>query len=360
MRKKRSLGLLGVSFYGLPTPSVDETLSSWLFRCSFNRYAVNFTRLALTERPSQWWEGLELKFADPDVDFLAASRRMELGREHIKPDFLKDFFNLPNGTVVEWRYRRLFCPDCLRDDVASGNLPMWRKSWCYAHSCICCVHDRELIALFDASRYSKAWDAFVQVCNSVSDAIAIKNSSLSRFRPTTLMKVEHSLACNRINKQFMLVDLFNSLFSIFLQAPFHGSRGGAARIYCQSERGVRFADSPSFEQSILNGPSTADPSSRFGSVMFAALLLGILPPARFLMFTKACEYGKKSMLIPTDLHRAAAFPHVDRAGYWVLHRCLGSFPRKDFPLLDFHLQLQEARYAREGVLGAYPFGITRD
>lgn len=316
--------------------------------------------MSLTERPSQWWEGLEVKFADPDFDFCAASRRIGLRREHINPEFLKDFFCLTNGTVIEWRYRRLFCPDCLRDDVASGHLPMWRKSWCYAHSCICCVHDRELMALFDASRYSKAWDAFVQICNSIPNAIAIKDSTLSRFRPTTLSKIEDSLACSEIKKKFMLVDLFNSLLSIFLQAPFRGSRGGAARIYCQSERGVRFADPPSFEQSILSGPSTADSSSRFGGVMFAALLLGIIPQARFLMFIKACEYGKKSMLIPKDLHRAAAFPHVDRAGYLVLHRCLGSFPRKDFPLLDRHLQLQETRYAREGVLGAHRFGTTRD
>ncbi|CAD2260773.1 hypothetical protein PSEUDT2_04069 [Stutzerimonas stutzeri] len=346
--------------HALPTPGVDETLSSWLFRCSFNRYTVNFTRLALTERPSQWWEGLELKSADPDTDFLSASRRMGPGREHINPDLLRNYFCLRNGTVVEWSRRRFFCPDCLRDDVASGHLPMWRKSWCYVHSCICIVHNRELIALSDASRYSKAWDAFVQDCNSISGSIAAKDSRLPRFRSTTLMKVEHSLASNRVSQRIMLVDLFSSLFSIFLQSPFHGSRGGAARIHFQSERGMRFADPPSFEQSILKGPSTADPSSRFGSVVFAASLLGILPHSRFLMFTKACEDAKAGMLIPKDLHRAAAFPHVDRAGYRVLHRYLGSFPRKDFPLLDRHLQLQEDRYAREGVLGAHPFGVALD
>ncbi|WP_363079352.1 TniQ family protein [Pseudomonas sp. Ga0074129] len=349
-----------MSFYGLPTPSVDETLSSWLFRCSFNPYTANFTRLVLAERPSQWWEGLELKSADPDTDFLSASRRMGAGREHINPDLLSNYFSLCNDTLVEWSRRRFFCPDCLRDDVASGHLPMWRKSWCYVHSCICSVHDQELIALSDASHYSKAWDAFVQVCNSVSGSITAKDSRLPRFRSTTLMKVEHSLACSRVTQQNILVDLFNRLLSIFLQSPFRGSRGGAARIHFQSERGMRFADPPSFEQSISKGPSTADPSSRFGSVVFAASLLGILPHSRFLMFTKACEDAKTGMLIPKDLHRAAAFPYVDRAGYRVLHRYLGNFPRKDFPLLDRHLQLQEARYAREGVLSGHPFGVTLD
>jgi hypothetical protein len=349
-----------MGFCNLPKPGYDETQSSWLFRCSVNRYAGSFKRLELAERPSRWWEGLELKSADPDVDFLSATRRLGQGRENIKPEILERWFSLRNGTAVEWNYRRFFCAECLRDDVASGRLPMWRKSWCYERSCICTVHDRELTALFDASRYSKAWDAFVQDCNSLSGTSAANNSMFSRFRSSTVTRIEDSTACDRIGQGTMLVDLFNRLFTIFLQSPYHGSRGGVARIHFQLERGMRFADPTSFEQSLLSGPCTADPPSRYGSLVFAASLLGVLPLSRFTMFADACKNGKTGMLIPTDLHRAAAFPYVDSAGYRVLHSYLGRFPRKEFPLLDRHLQLQEARYAREGVAAVHPFGNLTD
>ncbi len=349
-----------MGLHTLPTPGVDETLSSWLFRCSFHKHTVNMTRLALNARPLQCWEGLELKYADPDTDFLSASKRIRLGGEHIHPRLLKEYFCLRNGVVAEWRYRHFFCPECLRDDVANGHLPMWRKHWCYVNSIICNVHGRDLVMLSDASYYSKAWNAFVQECNSSSRSIAAKGSKLARFRLTTLSKIEHLLAYKRPNQRNILFGLFNSLFDILLQAPFHGSRGGAARIYFQSKVSTRFADPESFDLSILKGPSTADPPSRFGSMLLAASLLGVLPPSRFSIFIKACEDTETGLLLPNDLHKAAAFPHVDKAGYRVLHQYLGAFPRKDFPLLDRHLYLQEVRYAREGVVGAHRFGATHN
>lgn len=349
-----------MKLHTLPTPGVDETLSSWLFRCSFHRHTVDITRLALSARPSQWWEGLELQYADPDTDFLSASKRIKLGGEHIDPGLLKEYFCLHNGFVVDWRYRRFFCPDCIRSDVAGGHLPMWRKSWCYVSSTICRVHGRDLVVLSDASHYSKAWNAFVQECNSRSGSIAAKGSKLARFRLTTLSKIEHQLACKVKSQRNISFDLFNSLFGILLQSPYHGSRGGSARIYFQSKVSTRFADPGSFEQSILKGPSTADPPSRFGSMLLAASLVGVLPPSRFSMFIKICEDVETSLLFPNDLHKAAAFPHVDKAGYRVLHQYLGAFPRQDFPLLDRHLYLQESRYSRDGVLGEHRFGNTHD
>ncbi len=344
----------------LLTPNFDETLSSWLFRCSLNRHIIKFTRLELAERPLHWWEGLEFRSADPDVDFFSASQRLGEGREDINPEWLSVYFGLRNGTAVEWSYRRFFCPDCLRNDVANGHLPIWRKSWCYSQSCICSMHKKELVALSDASRYSKAWDAFVQECNSVSRSNVAEDPWFSRFRSTTLMKIEHFLTGSRASRRYIVVDLFNKLFCIFLQAPFHGGRGGSARIHFQTERGMRFSDPTSFEQSIFKGASIADPPSRFGSMIFAASLLDIIPYSRFLMFIEACEDAKIGLLISRDLHRAAAFPYVDGAGYRALHRYLGGFPRKDFPLLDRHLQLQEVRYAREGVLGLHLFGTVLD
>mgnify|MGYP005985614799 CR=1 FL=1 len=65
------------------------------------------------------------------------------------------------------------------------------------------------------------------------------------------------------------------------------------------------------------------------------------------------------MLIPRDLHKAAIFPYINRACYETLYRFLGGFPRKDFPLLDRHLQLQEHSYVQDGVLGKRLFGYSQ-
>jgi len=123
---------------------------------------------------------------------------------------------------------------------------------------------------------------------------------------------------------------------------------------------MRFSDPTSFEQSIFKGASIADPPSRFGSMIFAASLLDIIPYSRFLMFIEACEDAKIGLLISRDLHRAAAFPYVDVSGYSALQRYLGGFPRMDFPLLDRHLHLHEFIYARDVVLGLHLFGTVLD
>jgi hypothetical protein len=342
----------------LPTPSSEETLSSWLFRCSINPNAAGFPRLSSTERPAYWWEGVEIKYSDPDSEFLSASQRLSCVAGDITPELLRNFFCLRGDKLVEWRYRRFFFPDFLRDDVANGRLPIWRKDWCYIYSCVCAAHDRELVRLVDTPRYSRAWDAFVQSCNSISNNASIEETLFFRFCSSTFTKIEHALI-SRDNQQPTLHDLFYRLFNIFLQCPFRGSRGGIARIHLQTRKDARAPDASSFEQSILLGASTADPSSRFGSLVLTASLLEIIPYSRFLIFTKLCEKRRGGMLIPRDLHKAAIFPYINRAGYETLYRFLGGFPRKDFPLLDRHLQLQEHSYVQDGVLGKRLFGYSQ-
>jgi hypothetical protein len=346
-----------MAFCGLPMPGNDETLSSWLFRCSVNRHVITTHRLQLTDRPARWWDGIELKSADPDTDFSSVTCRFGLDRVHANLEILKQFFAFRSGTLVEWEYRRFFCPDCLAGDVEKGQVPKWRKSWCNEQSSSCLIHSRNLEVLIDSSRYSKAWDAFVQYCNTNSSRSNMPFSTLSRFRCTTLAKIMQSINCLLVDERNILINIFNRLYRIFLQAPFKGGRGGAARIHFQSERGARFADSLSLEQSFIIGPSTADPSSRFGSMILAASLLGIVSESRYSMFVKVWELASPSSLLPRDLHLVAAFPDVDRIGYQILNKYLGHVPKTLFPVLEQHLRLQEKRYAREGVFDGRPFGV---
>ncbi|MFL1491075.1 TniQ family protein [Pseudomonas antarctica] len=346
-----------MAFRGLPVPGNDETLSSWLFRCSVNPHVITTHRLQSTDRPVRWWDGLELKSADPDIDFSSVICRFGLDCAHINLETLEQFFAFRSGTLVEWKYRRFFCPDCLAEDVVKGQLPKWQKSWCTEQSSCCLIHGRILEALIDASHYSKAWDAFVQCCNTNPSRINMPLSVLSRFRSTTRAKIIQFINRLSVEERNIFVNIFNKLYSIFLQAPYKGGRGGAARIHFQSERGARFADPLSLEHSFIIGPSTADPSSRFGSMILAASLVGIVSESRYSMFVRVWELANPSSLLPRDLHLVAAFPHVDRIGYQVLKKYLGYVPKTFFPVLERHLLLQEKRYAREGVFDGYTFGI---
>lgn len=337
-------------------PVTDETLSSWLFRCSCNRRVLNIERIGLYEQPVHWWRGLVLETEDPDNDFISGCCRLGVGRPYMEPKILERFFALQSGSVVKWGHRRLFCPDCLRSDVASGRLPIWRRSWCYDSSAECAEHGRALTVLHELPRYSRAWDAFVQICNFSSSDITPPRSKFARLRSACIARVAHSLKYASLGQGCLQQNLFNKFFNIFLQAPFRGSFGGAARVYFQRRNGLRLAEPVSLEESILIGPSSADVHSRYGSLMFAASLLGILPVPRFIMFVRRCEAESFGWSLPENLHLAAALPSVDRAGYEFLRDYLGRFSRMEFPLLDHYLRFQEQRYYREGVHSGHSFG----
>lgn len=347
-----------MEFRGLPTPGYDETLASWLFRCSVNRHPFMSYHLQLAERPVRWWAGLELKSADPDTDFAAAVNTLKVAGFHANSSILEKGFAFQKGALVDWSYRRFYCPDCLREDVAKGHLPMWRKNWCYEESTACNIHCRRLEELIDPSRYSKAWDAFVQLCNTNAGIAFETNRVVSRLRSTTLIKIAKSISHDGVAQRGTLGSLFGKLFSVFLQAPYKGTHGGAARIHFQTERRGQFAEPKSLEHSFSIGPSTADSSSRFGSMLFAGSLLGIITESRYMVLTRAYEAVNPSSLLPRDLYQAAAFPYLDRRGYGVLHDYLGIMPRSQYPMLERHLQLQEYRYTREGAFDGRPLGIV--
>lgn len=301
-----------------------------------------------------------MKYADPDIDFITAFNKLADAGYQIHARALETHFAIKTGELVEWNYRHFYCPECLREDVARRQLPMWQKSWCYEGASTCIVHGRQLDTLRDSSRYSKGWDAFVQHCNTRANSAVEIGNVFSRLRSTTISMVAKSISHYGEPRRDELGDLFSKLYRIFLQAPYKGSHGGAARIHFHTERHGRFTEQKSLENSFLMGPSTADPPSRFGSMILTGALLNIISESRYMMLARAHETVRFNSLFPRDLHQAAAFPYLNRDEYGVLYKFLGLVPRAKYPLLDRHLQLQEYRYKREGAFDGRPLGIYHE
>lgn len=344
-------------FYGFPTPAIDEALGSWLFRCSVNRYPTLTSRLHLGDRPARWWEGGDLKYTDPDLHVLIAIERLQAAGFVITENLLRAHFAMRAGRPVAWNYRRLYCSECLREDLAKGQLPIWRKSWCYETSAICNVHGRFLNILTDSSRYSKAWDAFVADCNSGASRVIDADPMLTRLRLTTMSLIRNHVSHCIESDPTGISRLFEKLYRVFLQAPYKGSHGGIARIHFSTERRGKFTESETLDHSFLTGPATADASSRFGSIILAGALLGIISESRYVMLASAHESVNHNALLPRDLHQAAAFPYLSRSGYRTLHSFLGLIPRKSYPILDRHLQLQENKYKHDGAFDGRSLGL---
>lgn len=346
-----------MNFIDLPKPVYDETLASWLFRCANNRRSRAGQRFRLEDRPKTWWVGIELKTADADTDFVAAENKLREAGYETNSKILERVFAPQKNNFVGWSFRRFFCAECLRQDVSEGRLPAWRKSWCYEYASVCAIHRKQLDILADPSHISKAWDAFVQHCNSSTNRIRRTDIFFARLRASTLSRIAKAVGSGVERDNFVLSESFSKLMHVFLQAPFKGTHGGAARIHFQAERGTQFAAPNSLMESFTMGAATADCSSRIGGIVLASLLLGVIPESRFLAFVQSCEVMNINYMMPRDLHRAAAFPHLDRVGYGVLHDYLGDMPRSRYPILDRHLQLQEDRYKREGAFDGRRFGL---
>ncbi|WP_346780108.1 TniQ family protein [Pseudomonas sp. MPFS] len=346
-----------MKFKGLPKPVFDETLTSWLFRCSVNRRSRVGKRLRLEGRPEAWWVGIELKTADADIDFVTAEKKLREAGYETNSLILEIVFGPQGKRFVEWNFRRLFCVECLRQDVSEGRLPIWRKSWCYEFASDCFVHRKQLDSLVAPLRYSKAWDAFVQHCKSNANRISSADIFFARLRASTLSRIAKAAENGTAEDHYDLSSLLSRLTCILLQAPFKGTHGGSARIHFQARRGIQFAAPNSLLESFSVGAATADSSSRIGGMVIASTLLGIIPESRFLEFVQSYEVMNVNSILPRNLLQAAAFPQLDRIGYGVLHDYLGYVPRSRFPVLDRHLQLQEDRYKREGVFDGRPLGL---
>jgi hypothetical protein len=350
------MGLLMRLFKGLTEPLYDETLTSWLFRCSVAQSTVCFDRRGLQARPEWWLSRDRLHSADPDFDFKAIFARSAAEMLNLDLGVIAEFFSPRSGAMVGWQARHLFCPECLRQDIAQWRLPGWRKAWCSEDSVYCLEHRYELVRLRSTPKYSKAWDAFCQTCNDSTIPSGWEDLQLARYRISCVTRIKAWISSNNSNAGAVSVALFKKLYCLFLQLPFRGTYGGAARVFFQSSATPRPIETSVLKDSIELGPATADTSSRFGSLMFCAMFLVVIPPHRIKKMITLGESMSVNWPFYAKLNRSIFLPSVDRQGFEYLHDYLGKFDRGGWPQLDNFLAAQEERYTREGVFGGVPFG----
>ena len=95
-------------FKGLPIPLADETLTSWLYRCSVNRNVSLFDRQELEARPDWWWSGLRLDFSELDFDFTSSFYNSAAASLGLDLNTVNIVFSQRPGPIVDWNSRHFF------------------------------------------------------------------------------------------------------------------------------------------------------------------------------------------------------------------------------------------------------------
>ena len=340
-------------FSGLLKPAYDETLSSWLFRCSIHPRYRGLIRGSDLNYVN--WRAVETGFETDDIDFnfevsLVKQAIHQLGLSH---QHVECTFSIDREHIVEWDYRRFYCAECLRCDVAKGRLPSWQKSWCRDDAVQCQIHHCDLDTLLEIPRPSRAWDGFVQSANTVTPERPWNEPGFSRLRALCCNKIRCWISDLRRRNSLTEAALFHRLYSIFVQAPYRGTGGGAARLYFTGPYARRISESGSFEESLRLGAMTAEPSVRFGGLLFAGALLDIIPESILFAVEKYFPGSKQWSLVSGQCY-GLYMPSVDRKGYKFLHQYLGQFQREKWVKLDKFLAIQELRYYREGIHTGIP------
>lgn len=257
--------------------------------------------------------------------------------------------------LVDWDYRRLYCAECLRSDIEIHRLPSWRKIWCRQDAVQCQIHRCDLDTLLEIPRISKVWDAFVQSANTVKPRGPWDEPRFNRFRSLCCSKIHCWLADLRTCNSLTEYRLFHRLYSIFVQAPYRGTGGGAARLYFTGTFARRrTSELASLEESLRLGVMTAESSVRFGGLLFAGALMDVFSES-MLFAVESYSSANTQWSLVSGKTFGLYMPSVDRKGYQFLLDYLRQFPRKKWLKLDQFLAIQELRYHREGVYTGIPF-----
>lgn len=150
----------------LPQPFVDETFTSWVYRCE-NSKRSGCPRIGNRAMQSNYCCRTNRDFyEDPDFDFDSAYITSVLNDLSIDKAWASKFFRSKSNSLLPWGERKYFCPQCLQNDVARGYLPYWRKEWCCMLVATCSYHRVRLVAFHRLPDIGKAWHAFVYLTRS--------------------------------------------------------------------------------------------------------------------------------------------------------------------------------------------------
>lgn len=345
-------------FSNIPTPCDGETFSSWLFRCCQSRATIKPDRTELLARPSWTWSGNLINVADPDFDFNAGFFVRACQILKVDRHLMSVYFRFRNEGLVSWEHRYWFCPDCLRNDVREGKIPAWRQDWCSSYSVFCGIHRTELLRLRRRPTYSKAWDAYVQICNDETVESSWKNEKFVRQRYVCFSKIKKwmNLAVECGKMQEVDGKLFRSLYCIFLQLPNGRTDAGVARTFFHQGRVKKHSDLLTFKENLFICCQLSDPRSRFGSMLLLGILLEIISQRYFSIFERYCGVAKVYFPLASGIENTIYLGDLSREDFGYLHEFLGTFPRAKWPKLDAFIARQEARYRQAGVCSGMRLG----
>lgn len=146
-----------MKLFGFPRPCDGELFSSWIQRCALSPQCKAVSP-----------EDVEMYFSNcialaEDVDFcFEQSFEGFCQATGVAPEWCRIFFSqrLGNTALNPW-FRKSYCPDCVKNDVATFGFPCWRQEWCSLYFSHCQIHKRLLQSVDFLYFDERGWNAFV-------------------------------------------------------------------------------------------------------------------------------------------------------------------------------------------------------
>nr|WP_314560069.1 TniQ family protein [uncultured Pseudomonas sp.] len=307
----------------MPHILYDETISSWLFRSTLksrSKLQVETDQFLANPPPVSWGSHL-LECEDWDFDPNTGLSETVIEKLSINPAHAYNVFFKKREKIVGWNRRWWFCALCLRADIAKGHTPGWRKNWCYRNSIICTIHGVDLQRLLITPQLSRAWDAFLQSLKSgrLDESWSCKYHL--RFRTSIVSR----LANWKRKQSVVVIDVFDSLYDIFLLAPvYNDNQGMALDMFGKTIPFVRNKMS-NYHNGILYGAELAGCKARFASLMLAGYLMGVIGEQDFEFAENKSAELKIWRSYNPEIIRAIKFGCASAADYRLLESHLAGY-----------------------------------
>lgn len=150
-------------------PVYGETLTSWMSRLASAEY--------IDEEQINKAYASQAHHTRGDLDVLYQCDDFMRLLEPKLRDAIQNRFKLPAIPLLSFASSDVYCPRCLKDDVAAGIEPAWRISWRIQGACLCELHESPmLLSRLDSTRFThmnKGWIAFGDHINSPASRLSV-------------------------------------------------------------------------------------------------------------------------------------------------------------------------------------------
>ncbi|WP_411960976.1 TniQ family protein [Pseudomonas mandelii] len=289
---------------GYPRATPDETLTSWLFRCSLNKGCRGMTQ-EMAETYYSLDKDIDYDFDFSSGDFFALCHHLQGA-----PDLISAYFKPDTTLLLNTVFRLSYCPLCIREDIRNYGLPVWRKTWCYVRAPFCMRHRLLLVHLSDPVPSIKSWCAFAnrkQILDPhhpyyprarqwggvpialLGTDLGIKVQSwLCRLRtPASYLRATDALPLSPL-----LVGGTEFLLQYFLRLALPGGRGGLARTYfCSGRDRVAHGDK-TFGARLSKGARESTPYQRMMAMFLLGYLFDVFSDSDLRRIQSACLFSE--------------------------------------------------------------------